>query len=251
MPILGYTNWANFKNVIEKAKVACDNSGIFSTDHFVEFDDMMEVGKGAKVKSENSKLSRYACYLIAMNGDASKPEIATAQTYFAVQTHKQESQDALTNEERRLLLRDRVKDGNKKLSSAAKDAGVTGAKFGIFHDAGYKGLYGGIGVKDLKKKKGVTEKEDLLDRMGRVELAANEFRITQCEEKLKKDGIQGEQKAIDTHYAVGAEVRETMKKISGTRPEQLPAEPSIRKLAAQKAKAAKKLKAAGDESSEG
>jgi len=244
MPVLGYSAWANFKNVIDKARIACENSGVFSADHFVDFDDEMIGGKGARVKAENVKLSKYACYLVAMNGDASKPEIATAQTYFAVQTHKQEAQDLLTDEERRLLLRNRVKDANKKLSGAAQDAGVTGRMFGVFHDAGYKGLYGGSGLREIKRRKGISDKEDLLDCIGRTELAANEFRITQTEDKLRKEQVKGEQKAIDTHFSVGAKVRLTIKEIGGTMPEELPSEPSIKKLAAKKTKEPKKLKSA-------
>jgi DNA-damage-inducible protein D len=138
--ILGYSDWTNFKSVIQKALVACDNSGIFSSNHFREFTDMIEVGKGASRKIENWHLSRYACYLIAMNGSSEKPEIATAQTYFAAQTLRSEAEQALTEEKRRLILRDRVKGANKKLGGAAQGAGVRSQNFGIFQDAGYKGL---------------------------------------------------------------------------------------------------------------
>jgi DNA-damage-inducible protein D len=240
--ILNYETWRRFREVIERAKIASDNSGQFSSNHFVESDEMVEIGSGAKREVENVILSRYACYLVAMNGDASKPEVATAQSYFAVQTYKQETQELLTDEERRLLLRDRVKDANKKLSGAAKDAGVRSQMFGVFHDAGYKGLYGNRGLQAIKKKKGIGEKEDLLDRIGRAELAANEFRITQTEEKLRKEQIKGEDKAINTHYQVGVKVRQTIKDIGGTMPEELPTEPSIKKLTAAKAKEQKKLK---------
>lgn len=245
MEVLGYDTWENFSKVIAKARVACEESRVQVSDQFLDTTKMVDIGSGAKREIEDWYLSKYACYLVAMNGEPSKPEIATSQTYFAMQTHLQETQEQLTDEERRLLLRDRVKDANKKLSSAAKDAGVRNSMFGVFHDAGYKGLYGGIGLQEIKAKKGIVGKDDFLDCIGRTELAANEFRITQCEEKLKKDGITGEQKAIQTHHDVGKKVRDTIKEISGILPEQLPAEPSIKKLATQKAK---ELKAAKSES---
>jgi DNA-damage-inducible protein D len=229
--VLGYSDWTNFKSVIQKAIIACDNSGIFSSNHFREFTDMIEVGKGAKREIENWRLSRYACYLIAMNGASEKPEIATAQTYFAAQTLRSEAEQALTEEQRRLLLRDRVKGANKKLGGAAKAAGVSSRNFGIFHDAGYKGLYGGRGVKQIKHTKGIPDSEDLLDCIGRAELAMNEFRITQTEEQLREGNIHGEQRAIDTHATVGRQVRAAIKKIGGKMPEEHRAEPSVKKLA--------------------
>jgi DNA-damage-inducible protein D len=242
MSILGYTNWQNFRNtVIEKAKEASNNAGVFSTDHFIDIDEVITVGKGAKSKRENTVLSRHACYLVAMNGDTGKPEIATAQNYFSVKTQEAEQQEQLTDEQRRLLLRDRVKNGNKKLGAAASAAGVTSPKFGIFHDAGYKGLYNGLGRDELKTLKKIPANEDLLDCMGRVELAANEFRITQTEQKLRAENIQGEQKAIDTHYGVGREVRVAIGKIGGVMPESLPPEPSIKKLASKHDREQKKL----------
>jgi len=248
MDVLAYKDWRNFLDVIEKAKTSCDMAGNFSSNHFVRLDEKVEIGSGAYRNRENYALSKYACYLIAMNGDASKPEIATAQAYFLDQTFKQEMQDALTEEERRLLLRDRVKDANKKLGGAAKEAGVRSQMFGIFQDAGYKGLYGGLGYQTIKNKKGIGEKEDLLDCIGRAELAANEFRITQTEEKIRIDKVTGEQAAIDTHHAVGKKVRKAIEDIGGTKPELLPRAPSIRKLAQQHAREAKKLKAQNDES---
>ena len=240
MEILKYARWENFLDVVAKAKVACDNSGKFSNNHFRLMAEMVEIGSGAKSKRENIVLSRYACYLVTMNGDSSKPEVATAQTYFAVQTHRREVEEALTDEQRRLLLRDRVKDANKKLLGAAKDAGVT--RYAIFQDAGYKGLYGGIGKDDIKKVKGIGDEHDLLDCIDREELAANEFRITQAEAKLKKDQVRGEQKAIDTHFEVGKKVRKAIEDIKGTMPEKLPAVPSIKKLAQKQAKDSKQLK---------
>ena len=186
MAVLDYAKWSDFKEVIERAKVSCANAGHFLANHFARMPEMVEIGSGAMRERENYALSRYACYLVAMNGDTSKPEIATAQAYFVEQTYKQEAQEQLTAEERRAMLRDRVRDANKRLSGAAKEAGVRSVMFGIFHDAGYKGLYGGLGSKDIKRKKGIGEKDDLLDCIGPVELAANEFRATQAEDKLRR-----------------------------------------------------------------
>lgn len=240
MEILAYVRWENFTEVVQKAIEACDNSGKFSNNHFRYITEKVDIGSGAKKNRENVVLSRYACYLIAMNGDPGKPEVATAQTYFAAQTHKQEMEQALTDQQRRLLLRDRVKDANKKLFGAAKNAGVK--RYAIFQDAGYKGLYGGLGRDEIKKRKQIPEEEDLLDCIDREELAANEFRATQTESKLKRDGVQGENKAIDTHFEVGAKVRQAIKDIKGTMPEALPAVPSIKKLAQKQAKDSKLLK---------
>jgi DNA-damage-inducible protein D len=234
MTVLAYADWTNFRKVIGDAIEACNGSGVLSNNHFREFTDMVEVGSGAKRNIENWYLTRYACYLIAMNGNASKPEIATAQSYFAAQTLIQESEHLLTEQERRILLRNRIKDANKKLGGAAKEAGVRSTMFGVFQDAGYKGLYGGHGVRDLKQMKGIPSNEDLLDCIGRAELAANEFRITQTEEKLRLESTQGEQKAITTHAEVGRKVRKAISDIGGTMPEKLPAAPSIKKLAAKK-----------------
>jgi DNA-damage-inducible protein D len=241
MEILAYKEWRDFRDVLEKAKTACELSGHFSSDHFVPSPEMVDIGSGAKRERENYILSKYACYLIAMNGDSGKPEIATAQTYFAEQTYKQEQMEKLSEEERRLVLRDRVKDANRKLGGAAKVAGVRSQMFGVFQDAGYKGLYGGYGVRAIKQRKGISEADDLLDCIGRVELAANEFRITQTEEKLRIDGVIGETGAINTHHAVGKKVRKAIQDIGGVMPEKLKAEPSIKKLAASKAKEAKKV----------
>lgn len=241
MQILAYSEWENFVHVVSKAKEACDNSGRFSSKHFHEITEMVAIGSGAKRKRENIVLSRYACYLIAMNGDTSKPEVSTAQTYFAEQTRRHEIEQALTDQQRRLLIRDRVKDANKKLFGAAKAAGVK--RFGIFYDAGLKGLYGGLGRDDIKKVKGIAQADDLLDCIDREELAANEFRITQTEAKLKRDGVQGEERATTTHYNIGKRVRTAIEEIRGTMPERLPAVPSIKKLADKQSKDTKKLKA--------
>lgn len=241
--ILGYSTWENFQAVIQKARMACESSGIDPNNHFRDTKKMIQAGKGAMVPKGDVFLTRYASYLIAMNGDSAKPEIGTAQSYFAVQARKQEIQEKLTDVERRLQLRERVKDANKNLASAAKHAGVI--KYAIFQNAGYQGLYE-MGLGEIKRKKGISEKENLLDRMGRTELAANEFRITQTEEKLKRERVNTERRAIDTHLVVGQEVRATIKKLGGSMPESLPAEESIKKIAGTM-KQPKELKESNDD----
>ena len=231
--VLGYSRWENFENIIDKARLSCESTGAEPLNHFRESTKMVEIGSGAKVPTQDYFLTRYACYLIAMNGDASKSEIATAQAYFAVQTRKQEVQDQLTGEEQRILIRERVRDRNKSLASTAKQAGVQ--KFALFQAAGYQGLYE-MGLGAIKHYQGIGEKEDLLDRAGRTELAANEFRITQTEEKLVRDRINTERQAINTHLEVGQDVRKAIKKIGGTMPENLPAELSIKTLMSRRKK---------------
>lgn len=237
---LGYDRWENFEGVIRKAIMACESTGVDPDNQIRETTNLVEVGSGATYRAKDYFISRYGCYLIAMNGDPGKPEIALAQTYFAVQTRKQELLEAKTDdEEKRLLLRNRVKESNKHLRTAANVAGVQ--NYALFHDAGYRGLYGGIGVSDIKSKKGITPKEDLLDCAGRAELAANEFRITQTESKLSREGTKGQDAAMSVHKETGKEVRETIRRLGGTMPEDLPAEPSIKKLIATKKKVAKSL----------
>jgi DNA-damage-inducible protein D len=225
-PVLGYSTWESFSGVIEKAKIACESAGASPENHFRDTTNMVDIGSGAKRRVADCFLSRYACYLVAMNGESTKAEVGMAQTYFAVQTRRQEVFDQLTDAEKRLELRARVKDHNKYLSSAAKKAGVQ--NYPRFQDAGYRGLYGGLGVRQVKRRKGIPDKEDLLDRAGRAELAANDFRITQTEEQLS--WVNDEESATRLHHSVGAEVRETIRKIKGIMPESLPAEPHIRTL---------------------
>ncbi len=239
--ILGYSEWRNFRGVIEVARVACDRSGVSSANQFVDTTDEMTGGKGAQIQRENLYLSRYACYLIAMNGDSSKPEIATAQTYFAIQTRKQEKYEQLTDEEKRIELRERVKLANRHLGGAAKYAGVQ--NFAVFYDAGYRGLYGGLGLAGIKNRKGIPDKEDLLDRAGRAELAANEFKPTQTEQRLTREKVQGHGNATRVHHEVGKEVRAAIARIGGTMPENLPAEESVKKLKARRKSFAKNRKA--------
>jgi DNA-damage-inducible protein D len=192
---------------------------------------MVTVGSGALREREDCYLTRYACYLVAMNGNSQKPEIASAQTYFAVQTRRQELADLSLNDEKRMELRDRVTEAVKHLNSAAKSAGVI--NYGFFHDAGYRGLYG-MGLQQIKLQKRISQKEHLFDRAGREELAANEFRLTQTEGRLKREQIRSGEKAQIIHHEVGNEVRQAIKKIGGTLPEKLPAEPSIKILSKQK-----------------
>jgi len=225
--ILAYSSWQKFDQVIGKAIMACESTGIEPTNHFNQTVNLVEAGSGTMVKRKDYYLTRYACYLIAMNGASHKPEVATAQTYFAVQTRRQELQDQLQGDERRIKLRYRVKDANKRLASTAKKVGVR--KFSIFQDAGYKGLYD-MSLANIKSFKNLSTKDDLLDRAGRTELAANEFRITQTGDKLIRDNINTENGAIDAHYEVGQAVRTTINKLGGTMPENLTPEPSIKKL---------------------
>lgn len=221
MKILEYSEWRNFEKVIEKAKTACTLSQQNVIDHFVDINKMIIVGKGANREALDYKLSRYACYLIAQNGDSTKEPIALAQTYFATQTRKQELFETLTEDEKRLLTRDEVTDHNKKLFKTAKDSGVR--NFGKFNDAGYLGLYG-LTNKQIQKKKKLGE-DKLLDRAGATELAANLFRITQTDEqlniKLKAGRTIGELHASRTHFVVGGKVRKAIKDIGGTMPEDL------------------------------
>jgi DNA-damage-inducible protein D len=240
MAILGYSEWRNFKGVIEAAKVACEGSGIGSAHHFVDTTEGMTGGKGAQIQRENLYLSRYACYLIAMNGDSGKPEIATAQTYFAIQTRKQERFELLTDEEKRIELRERVKLANRHLGGAAKVAGVQ--DFADFYAAGYRGLYGGLGLLQIKAHKGIPAKDDLLDRAGRAELAANEFKATQTEQRLSREKVRGHGSATRVHHEVGKEVRAAIARIGGTMPENLPAEESVKKLKARRKTIAKSSK---------
>ena len=222
--VLEYTQWRKFNGVIEKAMNTCKASNYVVLDHFAGAGKMINLGKGGQREVLDYKLSRYACYLIAQNGDSRKKVIGLAQTYFAIQTRKQEllekEYNSLTEDEKRFYQRNLTKKGNSSLNQTAKTAGVK--NFDLFHNAGYKGLYNGETANDIAKRKGLRYREDILDNMGSEELAANLFRITQTESKLKKDNVCGEGNAIDTHYEVGKEVRITIKRIGGTMPEDLP-----------------------------
>jgi DNA-damage-inducible protein D len=235
--ILAYESWANFLKVIEKAKTAVTLSGSHIENHFADASKMVGIGSDAERSIDDIFLTRYACYLIAMNGSARKVEISTAQTYFAAQTRLQEiqqikDQNELKNDnEKRLFLRRELAKHNKDLAGAAKGAGVIEpVDYAIFQNFGYKGLYGGLDQKGIHAKKGLKKSQKILDHMGSTELAANLFRATQAEEIIRNDRIKGKQNANETHFKVGQEVRETIKKIGGTMPEDLPTEPHIGKI---------------------
>ncbi len=222
--VLNYAQWRRFNDVIEKAKITCKNSNNIILDHFADVGKMVEIGSGALREQEDYKLSRYACYLIAQNGDSRKKVIAEAQTYFAIQTRRQELNDKeyseLTEDEKIFFMRNLTKKGNYSLNKAAKAAGVK--NFDQFHNYGYRGLYNGETADDIAKRKGLRYREDILDNMGSTELAANLFRIAQTEEKLRNDKIKGEMNANQTHYKIGKIVRNAIKEVGGTMPEDMP-----------------------------
>ena len=233
MPILQYSNWQNFEKIIDKAKVACQNSNAQVVDHFTDVNKMVQIGSGAYRKQLDYHLTRYACYLIAQNGDARKKVIALAQTYFAIQTRKQELTEQeyinLTEDEKRLYQRNLTRKGNYSLNQTAKKAGVK--NFDKFHNAGYKGLYNGETAGDIARRKGLRYREDILDNMGSDELIANLFRISQTEQKLKKDNIKGENESRAVHFNIGKNIREVIAKNGGTMPEDLPTpEKSIKEI---------------------
>lgn len=227
MPILGYARWENFNEAIGRAIIAFDTAQEASTHHFRETTKMVEIGSGSERQVADYFLSRPACYIIAMNGDSSKPEIAEAQKYFAIQTRRMEKLERLIGDQRRVALRNRVKDRNTKLNSTAHQAGVK--RFGIFHGAGIQAMYK-MRLSDIKARRGIGEKEDWLDRQGVEELAANEFRITQTDAKIRRENIKGEQGAINAHARVGREVRQAIASLGNMMPEELPPEPPIREI---------------------
>ena len=223
---LEYKQWRRFCGVIDKAKEACKNSGYTISDHFADIGKMVDIGSSAHREIQDFELSRYACYLIVMNGDSSKEIIALGQTYFAVKTRQQElieNFDDLTEDKKRLAIRGEMITHNKSLAEAAKMAGISDSRYyAIFQNCGYQGLYGGLGVKDIHKRKGLKKSQKILDHMGSTELAANLFRATQTDEKLRREQIQGKKEANQTHYEVGKKVRQTIQELGGTMPEDLP-----------------------------
>lgn len=250
---LDYASWGKFKRVIGKAITACDHSGQVPENHFSQVGKMVQLGSGSQREIEDYHLSRYACYLIVQNGDPSKPVIANGQTYFAMQTRRQELADdeqfqRLKEDEKRLFLRNEMKEHNKKLVAAAKRAGVeSNLDFAIFQNHGYQGLYGGLDAKGIHKRKGLKKSQQILDNMGSTELAANLFRATQTDEKLRRDKIKGKSKANQTHFEVGKKVRETIEELGGAMPEDLPTPAVDLKKLAKQTKAKKKLTGQDDD----
>src|SRR5713226_260158 len=224
--ILGYTEWRNFTTAIEKAKEACQNSGQAVSDHFVDINKMVKLGSGGRRKIEDYHLSRYACYLLIQNADPSKPIVALGQTYFAVQTRRQELADelaALPEDQLRLLRRSQMSIYNSQLAQAAQQAGVIESiDFAIFQDHGYRGLYRGLKARDIHVRKGLKKSHEILDYMGSDELAANIFRASQTKQKLEREQVKGKGKANRAHHEVGKAVRDTIKHLGGTMPEDLP-----------------------------
>ncbi len=226
MCLLGYSEWRSFDEVITKAIVAAKNSNQNTENHFGRLTKMVRTGSNTVRPIKDWKLDRYACYLVAQNGDSHKLEIAGAQTYFAIQTRKQEILDSLPQAERRIHIREGMRIENRFLFGVAKDADVS--KFGAFNGAGYRGLYN-MSLSEIEKKKNI-DKGALLDSAGSVELAANLFRITQIEAKLKRDRVKGDDNAQSTHFKVGAKIRQTMKELGSEMPESLKPEKHIKKL---------------------
>ena len=245
--VLQYKKWENFAKVIDRAKLACNNSGFEIQDHFPEVRKMVEIGSNTVRELLDYELSRYACYLIVQNGDPRKEVIALGQTYFAIQTRRQEVADyfnQLDEDNKRLVIRGDIKQWNQMLLEAAHNAGViTNQEYAEFQNAGYMGLYGGLTVDDIHARKKLKSNEKILDFMGSTELIANLFRISQTEEKLKKDKIHNCSKATSTHYEVGAKVRKAIEDIGGTMPEDLPTpEKSIKQVEKEQLKRLKNKK---------
>ena len=248
-PVLEYVQWRNFAEAVERAKLACKNSGFSIEDHFADVSKTIEMPKGAHKDIPDYMLSRYACYLIVMNGDPRKEVIAIGQTYFAVKTRQQElidNYEQLSEDQKRLAIRNEMLAHNKSLAEAAQMAGVVDPRdYAIFQNKGYQGLYGGLGAKEIHARKGLKKSQKILDHMGSTELAANLFRATQTDEKLRRENIQGKQAAYDTHYQVGKKVRQTIKELGGTMPEDLPTpQKSIAQIEREQEK--RKLKSGGD-----
>ena len=243
---LTYADYRAFLEVMRKAWTACHNSGEDPNNHFVVTTEMVSIGSGAERQIDTVLMTRYACYLSVQNADSSKVIVAQAQTYFAYQTRRAEKyldEPFSEEDEKRLMLRGEMKKHNQRLAGAAKEAGViTNKDYGIFQNAGYEGLYGGLGREDIHERKGLTKNQQILDHMGSTELAANLFRATQTEEKLRRDNIKGKENANRTHFNVGRKVRETIKELGGTMPEDLPVADSIKKLETKQKRLQKKNK---------
>ena len=224
--VLQYSDWRNFEGVIFRAMEACQNSGYQISDHFGKTTKLLKMSSGGHRKISDYALTRYACYLIVMNGDSQKSVIAVGQTYFAIKTRQQElieNYDELSEDQKRLAIRNEMVEHNKSLAEAAQMAGISEPRdYAIFQNKGYQGLYGGLGVKEIHARKGLKKGQKILDHMGSTELAANLFRATQTDEKLRRENIKGKAAANQTHYDVGCKVRQTIKELGGTMPENLP-----------------------------
>ena len=242
--VLGYTKWEKFLNAIQRAEVACENSGQAVADHFQEATKVVSLGKGAKREVDDVHMSRYGCYLLVQNADPTKPAVAMGQTYFAVQTRRQEQADVaealsgMSEDQRRLYLRGEISVYNRRLADAAQQAGVLESRdFAIFNDHGYQGLYGGLGTRDIHRRKGLKPTQHVLDHMGSEELGANIFRITQTEAKLRIENVQGKQAGNQTHFEVGRKVRQTIRELGTALPEVLPVpEKSVKQLQRERAR---------------
>ena len=248
-PVLEYAQWRRFSDAIERAKLACKNSGFAVEDHFADVGKMVDIGSGAERQIDDVMLSRYACYLIVMNGDPRKEVIAIGQSYFAVKTRQQElidNYEQMSEDQKRLAIRNEMIAHNKSLAEAAQMAGIADQReYAIFQNKGYQGLYGGLGAKEIHARKGLKKSQKILDHMGSTELAANLFRATQTDEKLRRENIQGKQAAYDTHYQVGKKVRQTIQELGGTMPEDLPTpEKSIAQI--EREQETRKLKSGSD-----
>jgi DNA-damage-inducible protein D len=220
--ILEYEQWRNFLTVVEKAKESCKNAKNDIGDHFADVSKMVEIGSEAKRSIDDIMLSRYACYLIVQNGDPRKKIIALGQTYFAVKTRERENDEAFIEDQKRFAIRNELRNHNKSLAEAANMSGIDNPKdYAIFQNKGYQGLYNGLGVKDIHKRKGLDKNQKILDHMGSTELAANLFRATQTDDKLRRENIRGKEKANMTHFVVGKKVRQTIKELGGTMPEDI------------------------------
>lgn len=233
--VLEYAQWRRFSDAIERAKLACKNSGFAVEDHFADVGKMVDIGSGAERQIDDVMLSRYACYLIVMNGDPRKEVIAIGQSYFAVKTRQQElidNYEQMSEDQKRLAIRNEMIAHNKSLAEAAQMAGIADQwEYAIFQNKGYQGLYGGLGAKEIHARKGLKKSQKILDHMGSTELAANLFRATQTDEKLRRENIRGKQAAYDTHYQVGKKVRQTIQELGGTMPEDLPTpEKSVKQI---------------------
>lgn len=239
--ILEYSQWRRFAETIERAETACYKSGADAGDHFVKVGKMVDIGSGTLRKIDDFMLSRYACYLIVMNGDPRKEVIAVGQTYFAVKTRQQElidHYDELNENQKRLAIRNEISVHNKSLAEAACMAGVKKPlDYAVFQNKGYQGLYGGLGVKEIHQRKNLKKRQKILDHMGSTELAANLFRATQTDEKLRREHIQGKNASNQTHFEVGKKIRQTIQELGGTMPEDLPVpDKSVRQLAKEQKK---------------